>query len=429
MRVSQQSWDGADAASLSAELRSRVPAPEAIAGDVAALIERVRVGGDQAVLDLGAELDGGRPESLHIAPERLSEALERIDGGLREALTRAAANIEAVATAQVNPDAIEVEPGQGQRVTIAEVAVGAAGIYVPGGRAPYPSTVLMSVIAARAAGVGRIAVASPPGESGAPADAILAACSIAGADEVYAMGGAQAIAALALGTETVASVDVIAGPGGPWVQEAKLAVSRHVGIDSYAGPSELVVVADASAPLDWLALDLCAQAEHGVDGLLTAIVVGEGLGEALEAAVADQAGAPSVSDAPLEIVGAPDTASAVELADALAPEHLQICCEDATALAGTVRRAGCVFVGPFGATAFGDYAAGSNHVLPTGGAGRFRGPLGPGTFRRRISIVEMDQASSVELGPVVAEIANAEGFEVHGASALARAQSPDGEGR
>jgi histidinol dehydrogenase len=209
------------------------------------------------------------------------------------------------------------------------------------------------------------------------------------------------------------------------VQEATLAVSRHVGIDSYAGPSELVGVADPGAPLEWMALDICAQAEHGADGLLTAIVVGEDTAERLEVEVSERADAPTVSDAPFVIVTAPDAAAAVELADALAPEHLQICCEGAEALAGSVRRAGCVFLGPYGATAFGDYAAGSNHVLPTGGAGRFTGPLGPGTFRRRISVVEMDRAAAVELGPVVAEIANAEGFEVHGASALARARDPE----
>ena len=427
MKISTRSWDGTGAATLARELRSGAPAPEAIAGAVAELIEQVRAGGDPAVLDLGERLDGARPESLRVDPARVNSALAAIDDGLRDALGRAATNIETVATAQVSPDPIEVEPGQGQRITVAEVAVGAAGIYVPGGRAPYPSTALMGVIAARAAGVGRIAVASPPGDGGVPADAILAACAIAGADEVYAMGGAQAIAALALGTESVSPVDVIAGPGGPWVQEAKLALSRYVGIDSYAGPSELVVVADAEAPLEWLALDICAQAEHGADGLLVAVVAGDGVGERLKAAVLERASAPSVSDAPLTIVTAPDAATAVELADLLAPEHLQISCEEAEALAGGVRRAGCVFLGPYGATAFGDYAAGSNHVLPTGGAGRFTGPLGPGTFRRRISIVRMDQASAVELGPVVSEIAGAEGFDVHGASALARADEPTGE--
>lgn len=427
MRVERRDWDGTEAAALAEELRRLGPSPEAIAPQVAELIERVRAEGDAGVLELTERLDGTRPESLRVDPDRVAAALEAIDPALRDALGQAAANIEAVASAQVRPDPVEVAPGQGQIVTIAEVPVGAAGIYVPGGRAPYPSTVLMGVIAARAAGVGRIVVASPPSAAGAPDDAVLAACAVAGADEVYAMGGAQAIAALALGTDAVAPVDLIAGPGGPWVQEAKLALSRHVGIDAYAGPSELVVVADGGAPLDWLALDLCAQAEHGADGLLAAIVAGEGVAERLEAEVAARAGEPTVSDAYLAVVTAPDAAAATALADELAPEHLQLSCADASALADTVRRAGCVFVGPYGATAFGDYAAGSNHVLPTGGAGRFTGPLGPGTFRRRISVVRMDRASAVELGPVVAEIARAEGFEVHAASALARAdRDPEG---
>jgi histidinol dehydrogenase len=240
-------------------------------------------------------------------------------------------------------------------------------------------------------------------------------------DEIYAMGGAQAIAALALGTESVAPVDVIAGPGGPWVQEAKLAVSRWTGIDGYAGPSELVLLADRSAPPRWMALDLCAQAEHGPDGLLVAICTEAGLAEAIAAEATEiAAGQPSVSDAPLVFVIAPDLDSGLELADELAPEHLEVATEDALDLARRVRRAGCVFVGAMGATAFGDYAAGSNHVLPTGGAGRFTGPLGPGTFRRRISVVEMNRPAAVELGSVVDTIARAEGFGVHGASAAAR---------
>jgi histidinol dehydrogenase len=284
----------------------------------------------------------------------------------------------------------------------------------------------MGAIAARCAGVERVVVATPAAADGVPDPAVLAACAIAGVDEIYAMGGAQAIAALALGTESVRPVDVIAGPGGPWVQEAKLAVSRWTGIDGYAGPSELVVVADADAPSDWLAMDLCGQAEHGSDGLLVAVCVGDGVADRLEAEIGPLADAsPTVGDATVTLVEAPDLESAVALADQLAPEHLEICCAAAALFAEKVRRAGCVFVGPLGATAFGDYAAGSNHVLPTGGAGRFTGPLGPGTFRRRISVVEMDTASAVELGPIVDRIARAEGFEVHGASALARGKSPE----
>ncbi len=421
MRPSTRGWDGADAVALAARLRAEVPAPAALAADVAEIVAAIREGGDRQLLELSERHDGARPENLRVARERCTEALEALDPELRAALEAAAANIGAVAEAQRASEPIEVLPGQGQRISISEVPVAAAGIYVPGGRAPYPSTVLMGAIAARCAGVERVVVASPPQEGGTPTEAVLAAAEIAGADEVYAVGGAHAIAALAYGTESIERVDVIAGPGGPWVQEAKLAVSRDAGIDGYAGPSELVVVADGSVPAEWLALDVCAQAEHGDDGLLTVICTDETSAEELTAEIERVAARePSVHDAPVSIVLAPGIEPAAELAQALAPEHLQLSCANPEALVPGITTAGCIFVGPEGATAFGDYAAGSNHVLPTGGAGRFTGPLGPGTFRRRISVVEMSQESAVELGGVVARIAAAEGFVVHGASALAR---------
>ena len=300
--------------------------------------------------------------------------------------------------------------------------VAAAAIYAPGGRAVYPSSVLMGVVPARVAGVGRVLVASPPQADGLPAPAVLAAASIAGADAVLAAGGAHAVAALAYGTESIEAVDVIAGPGGPWAQEAKLQVSRVVGIDGYAGPSELMAICDGGANVEWLALDLCAQAEHGADGPL--VVAGtdrdvlERLGARVEELAADR---PTVADAGLELVAAPDLEAAAALARALAPEHLQLDCEGADALAELVPTAGCTFVGPFAGTAFGDYAAGSNHTLPTGGAGRFTGPLGPETFMRRTARVQIDGEAAAALAPLVVPIAEAEGFPVHGESASARA--------
>jgi histidinol dehydrogenase len=429
MRVSRRQWDGSDAAGLAASLRAAVPAPEAIAADVAALIADVRDRGDEAVLEFGERFDGGRPKALRVDAGRAEAALAEIDSELLAALRIAARNIHAVAEGQLaGYSPATIMPGQGQGITVSEVAVGAAGIYVPGGRAPYPSTALMGAIPARVAGVERVVVATPVSAAVGgiePHPAVLAACAVAGVDEIYAMGGAQAIAALAFGTDSVAAVDVIAGPGGPWVQEAKLAVSRWTGIDGYAGPSELVVLADAAAPARWLALDLCAQAEHGADGMLVAICTDAAVAESIAAEVeAIAADSPSVSDAPLELILVSEVEAGLALAEALAPEHLQICCADAAGLARGVRRAGAVFTGPLGATAFGDYAAGSNHVLPTGGAGRFTGPLGPASFRRRISVVEMDPASAVELGGTVETIARAEGFDVHGASAKARGESP-----
>ncbi len=280
----------------------------------------------------------------------------------------------------------------------------------------------MSAIPARVAGVRRLAVATPPGSDGRPNAAVLAACELAGVDDVFAVGGAQAIAALAYGTESITAVDVIAGPGNRFVTEAKRLVAGDVGIDGVAGPSELVVVADGSANADWIALDLCAQAEHGDDSPLAAITTEPAVAERVAGRVGELAAErPGVSDAPLAVVEAPSLDAALELADAFAPEHLELAFDGAEE-ARRGRVAGCVFLGEGGATAFGDYAAGSNHVLPTGGAARFGGPLGPLAFTRRTSVVSVSREAAQALAPHVDAIARAEGFPVHGESATARAK-------
>jgi histidinol dehydrogenase len=428
MRVERRQWDGEAPYALAAEIRARTAPDTAISAEVAELVESVRSGGEARLMELIRELDGVELRHPVVAPEAIPAALGTIDDELRIALEAAAENIRRVAEAQVGPGPIEVTPPQAQRIRIAEVPVRSAGIYAPGGRAPYPSSVLMGAIPARAAGVDRVVVASPPGPDGSPHPAVLAACAVAGVQEVYAMGGAHAVAALAYGNERVRAVDVIAGPGGPWVQEAKLAVSRQVGIDGYAGPSELAVIFDSTVPAEWIALDLCAQAEHGDDAPLVAISAdGRALDELERLLPALAAERPSVSDALVLCVEAPDVRAALALCNELAPEHLELACSGANGLAGMIRTAGCVFVGPEGATAFGDYAAGSNHVLPTGGAGRFQSPLSPATFRRKIGVVEMNPASAGELAGVVETIAAAEGFVVHGESARARADGPPGD--
>jgi histidinol dehydrogenase len=423
MRAERQ--DGGDVRELAARLRGAgAERREEIAAAVAVTIAEVRDRGDEAVLELSDRFDGVRPEQLRVGDEALDEALAGLPAYLRDALERSAANIRAVAEAQA-ARSIEADLDAGQWVTVAEVPVGAAAVYAPGGRSPYPSSVLMGVIPAVAAGVERVAVASPPGAGGLPEPVVLAAARIGGAGEVYAMGGAQAIAALALGTATVEAVDVIAGPGSPWVQEAKLQCSRVVGIDGYAGPSELMVVCDASADPDWVALDICAQAEHGNDGLLVVAspdhVVLDAVAGAVERLAASR---PSVHDARLALVESPDLEAALALSEALAPEHLELICAREQELAGRITTAGCVFIGREAGAAFGDYSAGSNHVLPTGGAGRFTGPLGPATFRRRISRVTIGPAAAASLAPTVATIADSEGFPVHGESATARAVDP-----
>jgi histidinol dehydrogenase len=243
--------------------------------------------------------------------------------------------------------------------------------------------------------------------------------------EVYAMGGPQAIFALAHGTETIAPVDVVAGPGSALVQEAKRQVFGTVGIDSLAGPSELMVIAGHDTRADWAALDLCAQAEHGAGSPLVLASTEEAVLAAVEKAAGEVASRrPSVSEATLGLVHVPDLGDAVALANAYAPEHLQLMSEDAAVLAGHVRTAGCVLVGQGAATAFGDYAAGSNHVLPTGGAGRFSGPLGPGAFRRRTARVTLPARAANALAPHVDVLSRAEGLPVHGESARARMTTP-----
>jgi histidinol dehydrogenase len=390
--------------------------------DVAPIGQAVLSEGDAAVLELTNRFDATETArtATRVELESARAALQALSPELREALELAAANVRTVAEAQLAAP-VPVELPQGQTVTVREVPVGAAGIYAPGGRAAYPSSVLMCAIPARAAGVGRLALASPPGPDGDPHPLVLAAAALCEVDEIYAMGGAQAIFALAYGTESIAAVDVIAGPGNAWVREAKRAVYGAVGIDSLAGPSELMLIAGHDADPEWAALDLCAQAEHGADSpLLVAAVeerVLEAIAEATERAAAQR---PSVADAPLALVQVAEVEQAIELANAFAPEHLELDEEDAELMAERVLTAGCVFVGRHGATAFGDYVAGSNHVLPTGGAGRFSGPLGPASFRRRISSVELDGAAAAALAPHADVLARAEGFPVHGESAMIR---------
>jgi histidinol dehydrogenase len=424
MRARRFEWEGAEATAgkLRAWGGSTAAGPE-LRDEARRIEERVLRDRDAAVLELTAEHDATEapPSTLAVDPSLATAALAELDGSARESLEVAAANVRRVAEAQLRGDPGPVVLPQGQVVSLRETAVAAAGVYAPGGRAAYPSSVLMCAIPARVAGVERLALASPPRPDGSLPPLVLAAAALCGIEEVYAMGGAQAIFALAHGTETVRRVDAIVGPGNSWVQEAKRAVSGRVGIDSYAGPSELMLVADGDTDPGWAALDLCAQAEHGPDGALVAVAVEEGVLEALAAATESAAAErPGVQDAPLALVAVPDLDAAIDLANAYAPEHLELLCEDAQPLAGRVSTAGCVFAGRHAATAFGDYVAGSNHVLPTGGAGRFSGPLGPHVFRRRVSTVEVSADAAAKLAPHVDVLARAEGFPVHAESAMIR---------
>lgn len=420
MRVRRFEWEGA--ADTATEIRSWT-STEAAQVDVTPIEREVREGGDTALLELTARFDATEraPGSLRVARDELGAALADLDPGIRESLEIAVANVKAVAVAQVDSEPNQVQLPQGQTVSLRDVPVRAVGLYAPGGRASYPSSVLMGAVPARAAGVERVSLATPPRPDGTIDPLVLATAALCAVDEVYAIGGAQAIFALAYGSETVPPVDVVAGPGNAWVREAKRAVSGTVGIDSLAGPSELMLIAGHDTNAEWAALDLCAQAEHGGDGPLIAIAVEEAVLEDIavttERAVAERSG---IGDAPLALVLVPDLTDAVDLANAFAPEHLQLFEEDAALLADRVTTAGCVLAGRHSATAFGDYVAGSNHVLPTGGAGRFSGPLGPGTFRRKIATVEVPADAAAKLAPHVDALARAEGFPVHGESAMIR---------
>jgi histidinol dehydrogenase len=428
MRVQRFEWDGGDPASLARELRALQRAPEKLSEEVAGLIEEVGAGGDEAVRRLEQRFGEGAPEALRVPDEALAEAAESVE--LRRELRVAETNIRAVAAAEIRDDIeTEHELPSGQMVRVRSVPVASAGAYVPGGNASYPSTALMCCLPAKQAGVERVVVASPPGPNGVPDELVLAACSMAGASEVYAMGGAQAIAALALGTESVQPVDLIVGPGNRYVQEAKRQLFGRVGVDGISGPSELMVIVDGSVDARWIALDLAAQAEHGSEGLLVAASAEVGdlddLEREVDALVRRAGGSPE--DAPLALVVVPSLELAVGLANALAPEHLELACADADGLADAVRFAGAVFTGQYGATAFGDFAAGSNHVLPTGGAGRFNGPLGPRSFRRRIATVRIPYDAARTLTPTVARLARAEGFPLH-ADSVEKRVTGSGEG-
>ena len=389
-----------------------------IAEQVSEILDEVRRDGDAAVLRLTRRFDDAElsPDELRVDARELEGSVGVLEPAVVEGLRLAVENVRAVARAQLH-EPVKVELEQGQHVEVAELPVRRVGVYAPGGRAAYPSTVMMCAVTARAAGVEEVAVCAPPGPGGRAHPAILAACVLCGVVEVYRMGGAQAIGARAYGTESVPPVDVVVGPGNAYVREAKRQVAGEVGIDNLAGPSELAVVATEGADPELVALDLLAQAEHGEESLVTLVSPDPGL----RGAVARLYGQRSPGAPELRVLDAEDARDALQQADRMAPEHLQLIGEEAEALADTVRRAGCLFVGANAATAFGDYVAGSNHVLPTGGAARFSSALGPATFRRRMARVTLPDGAAAKLAPAGAAVARAEGFPVHAESMERRA--------
>jgi histidinol dehydrogenase len=418
--VKELVWAG-DARALVAELRGFAPPAAEVAAAVTAIVAEVREGGDAAVREHTLRLDGVElPERYAEQPERLREALAGLAPSVRNALQVAAANIRTYHEREAPRSWRETLP-QGQVVGQEIVPVGVAGLYVPGGLADYPSSVLMTAIPAQVAGVRRVVVCSPPRRGGGAARGVAAACALLGVDDLVPIGGAQAVAAMAFGTGVVPRCDIIVGPGNAYVTEAKRQLMGQVGIDALAGPSEVLVIADETADPAWLAADLLAQAEHGSGAMACLADVGGTQLAAVRAAVAGLAAELGLAHDNVALVACPDRDAAVALCNAFAPEHLELHARDAAGLVPRVCNAGAVFVGGFAATAFADYAAGSNHVLPTGGSARFAQGLSVTQFQKRVAVVELDAASAAALAPHVAAIADEEGLRAHARSARMRA--------
>jgi len=388
------------------------------------IVRRVRVGGDVALREMARTYDGVTLDALEVPSAVRSRVLDEIDPRLRSALERAARNIRAVHSAAA-PQTVEVETEPGVTVGRRPDPLQRVGIYAPGGRAAYASSVLMAAIPARVAGVSDIILCSPPQSNGYPADVVLSACEIAGVDRVFAVGGAGAIAAMAYGTETVPRVDRIVGPGNAYVAEAKLQVSREVGIDSPAGPSELLVICDASCNARTIAREVLAQAEHDVNACVIVIALDDDTAIAIAEAVEDAAVGISRVDVvrgSLEQNGglfrADSVAHAIEFANAFAPEHLLLALKDAERVLPDIRNAGCVFVGEQSSVVFGDYITGGNHVLPTGGLARSYSGLGTLDFVRWTSYQKVTREAAQRLAVDTAILADAEGLLGHAGAAL-----------
>ncbi len=391
---------------------ARFAEERAVVQDICA---RVAAEGDAALREYGLRFDGWAPggsESFEVPSGELESAAKRLAAPDRAALEFAAQRIREFHEAQVAPPAAG-KPG----LKLLARPVRRAGLYAPGGRAAYPSTVLMTAIPARVAGVREIVLATPPSADGTVPSAILAAAHIAGVDAVYRMGGAQAVAAMAFGTASIPRVDVVAGPGNIYVTLAKREVFGSVGVDGIAGPTELLVVADGGARPDFVAADLAAQLEH--DPLAWGVLVTDSptladrVVEEMESLVGGLERAQVIRAANCCVVVADDMTQAMSLANDFAPEHLLILAEDGARLASRVENAGAVFVGPYATVPLGDYTAGPNHTLPTSGAARFASPLGVHTFIKRTSVLSLNRGDLEMLREATVRLAGMEGLSGH----------------
>ncbi len=392
---------------------------------VAPIIEDVRHRGAEAVLDAGERFDGIRPAALRVPAEVIEAAAGAIDGPVRDALVESIARARVGHAAQL-PSETVTTPAAGGVVRQRWVPVRRVGLYVPGGRALYPSSVVMNVVPAQVAGVEAIAVTSPPQKDndGWPDRNVLAACALLGIDEVYAAGGAQGVAMLAL----VAQVDVITGPGNVYVTAAKRLLRGTVGIDSEAGPTEIAVIADDSADPEFVAADLISQAEHDPLAASVLITTSPALADSVNRVLPQRVAATKHTERIIQALTGPQSGvvlvasvdDAVRVADAYAAEHLEIQTREAAAVAARVRNAGAVFVGPYSPVSLGDYCAGSNHVLPTGGSARFSAGLAATTFLRQQQVIDYSAEALREVAGHVAALSAAEDLPAHGEAVAAR---------
>ncbi len=407
-------------------LLDRRPADDDLLRDtVAATIDVIRREGDRALRSLVREYDGVNLKALEVPPDRCWEALEHLAPPLRAAMERAVRNIEIVHRSML-PVATTVAPEPGIVVKRRPVPLDRVGVYAPGGKAAYPSSVLMGAVPARVVGVREVILCTPPDSSGRPSDVVLAAAALAGIDRVFAVGGAGAIAAMAYGTETIPRVDRIVGPGGAWVTEAKLQVSRAVSIDGPAGPSELLVLADESADPAVVAREMIAQAEHDEAACVVAVALGVEQADRIEGSLLAQASATRRSDIVRKalagqggVLSTNSREQALAFANAYAAEHLLLAVADPAPWQDGIRNAGAVFVGATSSVAFGDYMTGANHVLPTGGLARAYSGLSTSDFVRWVSEQRVDGQGAASLASDVAALAEVEGLDGHARAARA----------
>lgn len=410
------------------EIFARVVPTVDVAAVVADILADVRKNGDRALLAYTEKFDKATLTSLAVTPEEIEEAVAKVDQRFLGVLRRAAANIRHFHEKQVRQSFVMNEANgvvMGQRV----IPVDRAGLYVPGGTAAYPSTVLMDAIPAKIAGVGEVVMVTPPSKDGKVNPAILAAAKVAGIDRIFKVGGAQAIAALAYGTETIPKVDKIVGPGNAFVAEAKKQVFGAVSIDMIAGPSEILIVSDGASDPRHLAADLLSQAEH--DKLASAVLVTDSMDLATAVQAELEAQIPMLEraeiarasiDANGKIIVASDLEAVVEIANEIAPEHLELCVDDPFAYLGKIRHAGSVFMGRNCPEALGDYMAGPNHTLPTGGTAKFSSPLSVDDFVKKMQFTYFTKDALSDLAEDVAYFARTEGLTAHAKSAVIRTE-------